>query len=569
MQSVANMRHLEPCTPILEPPRPIEEEFMLSDENATDTLRGVLESLLSVNYLRGHADACNDSGGSNKDPTSPAAIMAAMDSRLTVSVPYLLTLAPVRAAMPWGIDERGAVDMILSAARMSQKIVLNSRPKEVRVGPYPQASLRSRCTLQIHDVESVLTLADVQRETTRYPIFQFYRVSPDIVNVTFEDARSAKEAFVQLQGKPLGGCAAVVVKMRVEYDKQMQPQRRPLPSASALRTAPRAAASCIPPVAPVDTCVQTMPAEKPVFVRSPWAKFPGNNNNMARQPCGGMPRWENEMSRRHGSAMSEALAVQLSRDMQMLAMQEYLMSTAMASNGSHGSWERNELPRQDSSPFTSVNYGNLPPAFTPRPPCPVGGDSRCMGGSIGFRSMRSPGMEWPACPQGAARLPPAPAGSELPWSSERVETTCPGRRLQHDPYRGGLYVACPKPSPNAATFVPPEPPKSLLRFRPHGIKVWATTKSNSINDDDDDDNNNNSSNLRVCSPLMPQLTESLKLTVSSTDENSPPYMTPSGESSHTPSDVDAGGSRPMTYADVIRASRVLDSPTQSRAKEAS
>ncbi|ORC87424.1 uncharacterized protein TM35_000222230 [Trypanosoma theileri] len=693
---------------VLEPPRPIEDGFPLHDEITLESLRSVLEDLLSFENLRGHASAMQNKDKNNKSddsPDSPAAILAAMDDRLTVSASYLLSIPAVHALIPFGVNDVRSTRMLVASGQRSQKVETISTATETRFGPSPHASSRSRCTLHIQSVDKNVTLKDVQQAVGQHAIFHFYRASSESIFVTFENPRSAKSAFIELQGKSLGECHSVQVKMRVGGEKQphsTQERRHTHPDASTLhlgmRGNPRlhlsgmaasahtpnntstslaavgvggtgktmasgssnaimtsatgttnaaaaaaavvAAATntgCVPTVSPIDTYIDPIRADRTPHSHSKPMRstLPRSGNTFqftSPQTRGSMlPPPRGAVRNLRSGVQNEIPAGQLSREISFM-MQEYMMNTAaaaaLAANNHRNACQR-PLPTPAARTSSSL-YGGTSAAAGVGPPCPVGADTfsledefntPCGAAAQGFSShVLLPIDAAMGVDHGTLRpnnnYDNNHNSNSLNMYNDSNDSShnCCRRRMQRDPYKGGIYVESPMYEENDANAV--VPPPSLLRDPPHRIRFWANRHLKLRNGDVSGGGSSAiaSPNTTTPPPLPSQEKQqqqqqergeppqkgrdrknsepnevnnknedgnvygaALEFTMSGNDDESPPSLTPSGGSSQLSGseenrgngegrqqqqqkekkerDQDKVGS--MTYADVIRTSHVV------------
>ncbi|EKG03638.1 hypothetical protein TCSYLVIO_005313 [Trypanosoma cruzi] len=543
-----------PCKRDLTPLREVGEQMTASDEKTVDALSRVLEEVLSVSYLRDHAHEVYDAD--TADPASPASLLAAMDDGLTVPMTYLVGLPAVREVIPIGLDNERTADLFVSATRMSQKIVLHNTQRGLSVGPFPQALPRSRCTLHIQGVSSTVTVADVQDVIPRQNIFHFYRLSPESINVAFENARSAKEAFVLLQGKPIGGCTSVQVKMRMENEKHPQallhrrhnwtgamPKTASTPNNNSLTANATAAATAntntVSPVAPIDAFVPFSKMEELSSARSPWVKVSRRGSMLRQFPSMQQQQHADIFSHRGGrrgpraGLMSGFFSDYYSPNMQWLTIQRYMWNNAAAAatnanDAYQRQWDENECPSINTAfGYMGNGAGMQNPALTP--PFPVGDDHS------------SPEENaWLAC---GPHLEPEILGYNAPYTVEMqpflnednyvnlpTETTqsfgngpaCSARRrrVQRDPYKGGILVDSPEVSNNVSTVC--VSPGSVASYKPRPM------------------------DCRILSPRMlhpedfTEPAEQAKPVSSMTDDESPAQLTPCETNSQAHSDAESG-----------------------------
>ncbi|ESL06673.1 hypothetical protein TRSC58_05650 [Trypanosoma rangeli SC58] len=550
MPRKTNMTHLRPC----------EVQIPSADETVMDTLLVVLEELLSVNYLRQHAqEACD---AATIDPASPAALLAAMDDSLTVPMSYLLTLPAVRDAVPSELNNERTADLVAAATRMSQKVVLRNTPKGLRLGPFPQAFPRSRCTLHIQGVSSTVTVSDVQEVILQHPIFHFYRLSPDTVNIAFENAWSAKEAFVLLQGKTVGGCTSVQVKMRMENKKhpKLVSQRRnsKMDTISATSTPANARSSAtstavaatttnsFSPVTRFDASVSFSKMDDSSFAWSSWRR-PLNSETM-HQPYCSIQQHHADMSpsagRRQTSynePMNGMFSEHISSNMNFMTMPRYMWDQAAAAASAattaanvndayQRSWEENESPSLNNTVFASSSNGKSMRSVVLTPPCPVGDDCSSLEESVWlpFGSRPEPDIVGHHASYMFDVLPRVKGDSYMnghmengQHASNRAGWETRRRRVQRDPYKGGILVDSPELSNDFLSAC--VSPGSVVNYKPRRI------------------------DCRILSPRMlhaslsDEATERPKLMSSATDDESPTQLTPYETSSQAQSEADSNG----------------------------
>ncbi|RNF10543.1 hypothetical protein TraAM80_01468 [Trypanosoma rangeli] len=536
------------------------------DEAAMDTLLAVLEELLSVNHLRQHAqEACN---AATIDSASPAALLAAMDDSLTVPMSYLLTLPAVRNAVPSELNNERTADLFAAATRMSQKVVLRNTPKGLRLGPFPQAFPRSRCTLHIQGVSSTVTVSDVQEVIPQHPIFHFYRLSPDTINIAFENAWSAKEAFVLLQGKTVGGCTSVQVKMRMENKKhpKLVSQRRtskmgtnsatstpanakPTAASTAVAaTATTTTNNSVSSVVRLDASVSFSKMEDSSFAWSSWSRPP--NSETMHQPYCSTQQHHADMSpfvgrRRmsYNDPMNGMFSEHVSSNMNFMTMPRYMWDQAAATapvattaanvnDLYQRPWEENESPSMNNTVFASSSNGKSVRSYVLTPPCPVGDDYSSLEESVWLPFASRPDPDIMGChtPYMFDVLPRVKGGRCMNGHMDNNQHTSNGagwetrrRRVQRDPYKGGILVDSPELSNDfLSTCVSPG---SVVNYKPRRI------------------------DCRILSPRMlhasssEEAAERPKLVVSATDDESPTQLTPYETSSQTQSEADSSGPR--------------------------
>ncbi|RNF27122.1 uncharacterized protein Tco025E_00620 [Trypanosoma conorhini] len=533
----------------LTPPLQGETQVSSAGESA---LSGALEGLLSVSYLRQHAQEVYDAATS--DPASPASLLAAMDDSLTVPLSYLLRLPAVRDAVPSGLNNERTANLFAAATRRSEKIVLRSTLKELRVGPFPQAFSRSRCTLHVQGVSSTLTLSDVQAVIPRHPIFHFYRLSQDTVNVTFENARSAKEAFVLLQGRTFGGCNAVQVKMRMESEKhpQLLSQRRTsrMGATSAASTATNAnatATNSVSPVVPIDAFLPFSKTEEDSFAWSPWKK--PHKCELLPQPYSSLPQQQQQHADMHPPAgrrrmlnndpMKGVIPEYAPSNMNFMTMPRYMWNyAATAANGNDAyqrQWDEHDSFSRSNKAFASSSSGTGMRPSVLTPPCPVGNDYPSAGDGAWLPCGSRPDPEFMGChasyafdvpttvngdsyanaPMEPAQHPSSGAG----WEPRR-------RRVQRDPYKGGILVDSPEVNNDALTVC--VSPGSIVNYKPRRV------------------------DYRILSPRAfhpsssVESTDRPKVVSSATDDESPTQLTPYETSSQTQSEADSTGPRQIS-----------------------